>query len=1107
MSDGRSRVWLSLALLLGGLVATVFVVRSAISSEETLAQQDFEFECSEVQSQILARLQSYGTVLLSGAAFLDHAEHINREEWFHFVALQAIDRRFPGVQGLGFAQLIPRQDLAEHIRKIRAEGFPAYHIRPEGDREVYSSIIFLEPFVERNLRAFGYDMFSEAVRREAMARARDQNVPALSGKVVLVQETREKIQAGTLMYVPVYRRGLPLGSVAERRAAVLGWVYSPYRMDDLLHGIMAGRDLADSRNLRLKIYDGPSTASEALLHDSWLKGKLFPPDNSGRRATRAIDMAGRTWTLSFSKLGEDAPMHFSSGVWFALIGGTSTSLFLAGLLFALLNTKFLSRRLADRLTAELRESEEKFRAIADYTVDLELWLNHAGRAIWVNPSVEPITGYSPAEVLAMPDFFLSLIANATESKDALAALRRSFLAGEVDRDRHFHCVKKTGQSYWLSFSWQPIFDQRGNSLGVRVSGRDVSELKRVHVDLQRANLVVEQSPVSVIITDVAGDIEYVNEAFTRISGYSKAEAQGRNPRFLQSGLTKPATYALMWQALKSGHNWRGEFCNRKKNSEFFWETVAFSPLRDSEGKITHYVSVKQDVTEYKKLEEALQESNERLYLAAQAGRVGIWDYRVTDGHLTWDDQMLRLYGITRKEFNSNYEVWRTGLHPDDLQRGDQEIQLAVRGEKDFDTEFRVVWRDGSVHHIRAIAQLRRDEFGRPVRLIGTNWDITKEKTSEAQLLESKTLLQLMFQASPLGFLVVDNRTDTILHFNQRFCEIWGIEHLAERMRRGELKNNDIIPDCLPALIDVPAFAASCAPLQDENNRIVLEDEITFTGQRTIRRYTTQIRDGADGYHGRFYIFEDVSAEKKLAIEIAAMLEKEREISQMKTRFISVASHEFRTPLAAAQVAVDILAHHLDQLAPLKRRELFGRINMSLRRLAEMLSEVLLLSRMDAGHVQAPSAPVDLRVMLPELIEEIRMGDQGAHRFEFHADPVLAQFLSDQNQLHHIISNLLSNAVRYSPAGTVVITRITVQDAGVRITVEDQGMGVPQEDRVRIFEPFERGSNVGNIKGTGLGLNIVKRMTTLLGGTIALEVPASGGSRFVLMLPYQAIPPV
>jgi len=140
-------------------------------------------------------------------------------------------------------------------------------------------------------------------------------------------------------------------------------------------------------------------------------------------------------------------------------------------------------------------------------------------------------------------------------------------------------------------------------------------------------------------------------------------------------------------------------------------------------------------------------------------------------------------------------------------------------------------------------------------------DITDRKKAEKELLWNESLLKMMTASSPLAFLVIDNRTDEILYFNHNFCEIWGISHLEERMRNKELKNNDIIPDCLPVLKDVPAFVESCKPVQDVDNRAVLEDEICFNDGRIIRRFSAQIRDDQDEYHGRLYIFEDITQRK------------------------------------------------------------------------------------------------------------------------------------------------------------------------------------------------------------------------------------------------------
>ena len=1470
-SGRRSGLFLSIAVFLAGIFLTVQVGRFTHSSADAIERNDFEYQCKEIEKESLNRLQDCEAILRRGVAFFSHStEQLTREEWRGFIANQnPVGPRWSGIQGVGFARVISRANLRRHEEDVRAEGFPDYQIRPVGDRETYSAIIYIEPFDNRNHRALGFDMLSEPVRRTAMELARDQNEAALSGKVVLVQETDQDIQAGTLMYLPLYRLNAPLASVGDRRAALLGWVYSPYRMDDLMGSIQARLTHSDGRTMRLEVFDGDLAARTALLYDSEASSSPLAAGGTNRTKEIQIKFAGRGWTLRLTRPDPETALLLKPSVLVAVIGGTSTSLFLAGLLFSLFYTRFKAKEMAWQLTGELRSSEERFRAIADYTVDLELWFDQFGEVLWVSPSVERITGYSPAAVMELPNF-IGLIATADSANaEALAALDAGVARGGADSVREFHCHHKNGKTFWLSMSWQPIFDRSSRPIGLRASGRDVTKVKELEQRLLRANLVVEQSQASIVVTDLRCATVYVNAEFTRLTGYTAEEMHGKNPRILQSGLTPRAAYEQLWASLKAGKSWHGEFQNRKKNGDHYWETVTISPLRDADGRISHYVAVKQDVSDRKKLELELQasdtrfvrlaeqtgtivwqmdahglytylsplaervlgyradelvgrvyfydlhpsagreefkadglatfgrrepivdrisaaetkdgrliwlsitgeaelsaagsllrytgsatdvterrlheraivenltnfqaffetttdlvfvrsmdgkliatnravaqtlgysaaelrgmklldvhpahlrpeaeaifsavflgersscllpllrkdgglvpadtrlwsgrwnglnclfmvvkdltaeqeaqhrfermfrvnpslmalaslpdqrfsdvndafikvlgynqaeiigktaqdlalfpspdryaelideqiarghinnieiqlrkkdgvvlvgllsgeivlnqgrnfllmvinditeiqrmamavkESNERLNLAAQAGGVGIWDFVVGEGKLVWDDQMLRLYGVTRDCFNATYDVWQHSLHPDDRLRGDEEIQAALQGQKEFNTEFRVVWKDGSLHYIRAMAVVQRDTHGRALRMIGTNWDITGEKRAAHRLRRNESLLQLMFHASPLGFLVVDNRTDAILHFNERFCEIWGITHRAAGMRQGELKNSDIIPDCIPILVDVQAFAATCAPLQEVEERTIVDDEIAFLDGRTIHRYSTQIRDEMDEYHGRFYIFEDITAQKRLESEIAANLEKERQVSEMKTRFISVTSHEFRTPMAAAMMSVDTLQNHLEKLSPAKRSELFGRIHLSMRRMTTMLDEVLVLSRMDSVRLKLNLNSIDPVAFTRAVMEEVKAGDQAAHRFEFHAEGSTGPFVTEPNLLRQILSNLLSNAVRYSSAGTTIFTWFTADSAGLRITLEDRGIGIMEEDRARIFEPFERGSNVGNIKGTGLGLNIVQRMTEKLGGTITYEAVPTGGSRFILILP-------
>jgi len=184
----------------------------------------------------------------------------------------------------------------------------------------------------------------------------------------------------------------------------------------------------------------------------------------------------------------------------------------------------------------------------------------------------------------------------------------------------------------------------------------------------------------------------------------------------------------------------------------------------------------------------------------------------------------------------------------------------------------------------------------------TFFNTTEHKRTEEELIWNKTLLELMSNSSPLGFLVVDNRTDDILYFNHRFCQIWEIEHIEDQMMRGELKNNDIIPYCLPVLADIPAFDESCKPLQYEVNRVVVEDEIAFTENRTVHRYSTQIRGEQDEYFGRFYIFEDISKHKRAS-------EFEKDLLQLSIQMTGTKSEDipFAINNALAKIGSSLFA--------------------------------------------------------------------------------------------------------------------------------------------------------------------------------------------------------
>jgi len=331
--------WGVLIVLLVGVIITVIAVFYAYNNRIENVNQNFISNCNDVAVRLGVRFKAHAQLLHSRAAFFDASDTVTREQWKIFNESEKISSNLVGIQGVGYSLIIPKTKLKQHIQSFRENGFPDYNVYPSGDREIYTSIIYLEPFWGRNLRAFGYDMFSEPVRRKAMELSRDSDFAMLSGKVLLVQETDNEGQAGTLMYLPVYKKGRQTTTVMERQSAIKGWVYSPYRMDDLMSGILGNWDLLNKNRIKLEIYDEGNITDEALLYDSQKNDKEVNKVKSNLYLKLPIEFNGKKWTLQFTSHDENLSI-LKGDTLILLISGIIISILLSTLTLVLINTRF-----------------------------------------------------------------------------------------------------------------------------------------------------------------------------------------------------------------------------------------------------------------------------------------------------------------------------------------------------------------------------------------------------------------------------------------------------------------------------------------------------------------------------------------------------------------------------------------------------------------------------------------------------------------------------------------------------------------------------------------------------------------------------------------------
>lgn len=351
-------IWISLIVLIIGLFITFIISNYVEQKEETQSQKEFVQVCNEIKSKIITRVNMQKEFLISGSSLFEASETVTRDEWKNFNKFSGNNVKFMGVQGIGFSAIINKEDLKKHTSAIQKEGFPKYKVFPSGVRDIYTSVIYLEPFSGRNTLGFGYDMFSDPIRRKAMEISRDKNEPALSGKVFLRMETKKDIQAGTLMYVPVYKN-VPINTIADRREAIKGWVFSAFRMDDLMESTLGTRFINSQQNIHLQIYEDDTIIPEALLFDSH-KNKIENKKETKIR-TRILPVVfnNKKWTLVLSQSSENT-FFFSSQIVLIAIGGITISVLLSALSYTLLITKKRANTLAEQLSLDLLIKNQEY---------------------------------------------------------------------------------------------------------------------------------------------------------------------------------------------------------------------------------------------------------------------------------------------------------------------------------------------------------------------------------------------------------------------------------------------------------------------------------------------------------------------------------------------------------------------------------------------------------------------------------------------------------------------------------------------------------------------------------------------------------------------------
>ncbi|CAG0949599.1 partial two-component system, sensor histidine kinase and response regulator, partial [Rhodocyclaceae bacterium] len=479
-------LFLPFLVLLITLLVTYEVWKGAQQDAEQVLQGQFDFSVRNVVDDVEKRMKTYEQAMRGVDGLFAHANAVQRTEFRDYVGRLRLKENYPGIQGIRFIQLVPSAQKDAHIAAVRKEGLPEYTIHPEGQRDVYTPVVYIEPFDARNQIIFGYDMFSDlekppggdtpGTRRTAMEQARDTGEVAISGKARLLFEGSKDIQSGFLMFLPVYKHEAPHATVAERRANIIGWVGSVFRAGDLMTGIIGDH----SDTIDVDLYDGEKISENSLMYESDFENSPGSDLNARFHSSKLINIAGHNWTLLISsRPGFEALLDKKKLRTVASVG-IGASVLLTLIAWLLVHGRMRALQAAAATQRESFKIETLMRTASDgiYVFDLD------GNVVQVNDAFCRMLGYTREEMLSMNVAQWNAQWAEDELKAKIAALGSS---NPVFETRH---RRRDGRIIDVEISASSV--EIGGQHLVYNASRDITERKRAEEELLELNENLEE---------------------------------------------------------------------------------------------------------------------------------------------------------------------------------------------------------------------------------------------------------------------------------------------------------------------------------------------------------------------------------------------------------------------------------------------------------------------------------------------------------------------------------------------------------------------------------------------------------------------------------------
>lgn len=755
----------------------------------------------------------------------------------------------------------------------------------------------------------------------------------------------------------------------------------------------------------------------------------------------------------------------------------------------------------------IRRREQEFRALVENAPDMISRFDPQLRLIYVNPAAERMTGIPPEALIGKTHRELNMPEPTLSNRERI--LQRIFETGREDV-LEFSFVTPTGLRHYQS-RYVPEFAADGTVESVLGICHDITELKQAKEALAESEQRFRTSIENMLdcfgiytgIRDESGQItdfrtEYLNRAACENDWLTKEEVIGKRlcemlPNHRENGLFDEYVQVVETGQPFVQENWIYEDVDGEERLSRAFD-IRIAKFNDG------FVAVWRDVTQRKLAEEALRQSEEHLRLVVQNMPVMLDAWDTNRNLIAWNGECERVTGYSAAEIIGNPRAIEM-LYPDADYRERMMAQWQELGNNYRDWEWTLTSKDGQ---LKTVAWYNISE-----RFPIQGWygwgiavDVTERKRAEAALRESEQRFRQLAENIREVFWLVSLDYSQGIYISSAYEEIWG--HTCQSWYEKPLSFlEEIHSDDRDRV--VAALEKMKLEEHDREYRIVRSDGTI----RWIRDRSFPVRDEQSRIYRIAGIAEDITARKLAEVEMATALEQERELSELKSNFIAIASHQFRTPLTTIASSAELLERYRDRLSQEKQLTHLSRIQTAVGQMAQLLDDVLLVGKAGAGKLEFNPTSIDVVQFCQDLVEELQLSDKNQHTITFvhqgnctKAVEGMADLLPllDEKYLRHIFDNLLSNAIKYSPDGGRVRFELTCFGDRAAFQVQDEGIGIPPEDLPHLFESFHRARNVGTIQGTGLGLAIVKQCVDLHGGELLVNSEVGNGTTFTVTLP-------